>query len=114
MFDLIIRSDRVVTPTGVAPCDVAIANGKIAAVAAAGTYDATSTRRLIDARGKWERAHTLAQDVDDTDGAWVHAYLHRKEGDAGNAADWYRRANQPIASDSLDAEWHRIATALLR
>jgi dihydropyrimidinase len=52
MFDLIIRSDRVVTPTGVAPCDVAIANGKIAAVAAAGTYDEKSTRRLIDATGK--------------------------------------------------------------
>jgi len=52
MFDLIIRSDRVVTPTGVAACDVAIADGKIAAVSAAGTYDAKSARRLIDATGK--------------------------------------------------------------
>ncbi len=52
MFDLIIRSDRVVTPAGVAACDVAIADGKISAVAAAGTYDAKSTRRLIDATGK--------------------------------------------------------------
>src|SRR6188508_28338 len=51
MFDLIIRSDRVVMPTGVAACDVAIADGKIAAVAAAGTYDAKSARRLIDATG---------------------------------------------------------------
>ena len=39
-----------------------------------------------DARGDWDEAHRLAQDVDDNDGAWVHAYLHRKEGDLGNAA----------------------------
>ena len=66
-----------------------------------------------DARGDWEQAHTIAQDVESKDAAWVHAYLHRKEGDAGNAAYWYNRARQPIASDSLEAEWTRIATALL-
>jgi len=66
-----------------------------------------------DAQGDWDRAHTLAQEVDDADGAWVHAYLHRKEGDASNAAYWYDRAGQPVASDALDAEWTRIAAALL-
>ena len=66
-----------------------------------------------DARGDWEKAHALAQDVDDASGAWVHAYLHRKEGDLGNAGYWYRRANQPVATDSLDAEWTRIVSALL-
>jgi len=66
-----------------------------------------------DARGEWQEAHRIAQDVDDNDGAWVHAYLHRKEGDLDNAAYWYRRANQPVATDSLDAEWARIAAALL-
>ena len=66
-----------------------------------------------DARGDWENAHTLAQDVDDPSGAWVHAYLHRKEGELGNAGYRYRRANQPIATDSLEAEWTRIASALL-
>jgi hypothetical protein len=66
-----------------------------------------------DARGDWEKAHTLAQDVDHPPGAWVHAYLHRKEGDLGNAGYWYRRANQPIATDSLEAEWTRIVSALL-
>jgi hypothetical protein len=66
-----------------------------------------------DARGDWNLAHEVAQDVDDADGAWVHAYLHRKEGDLGNAGYWYRRARQPIAKDSLDAEWSRIVTALL-
>ncbi len=67
-----------------------------------------------DARGDWEEAHRIAQDIDDKDGALVHAYLHRKEGDLGNAAYWYRRAGQPVESDSLDAEWEHLATALLR
>ena len=66
-----------------------------------------------DAQGDWDRAHTIAQDIDDLQGSWVHAYLHRKEGDLGNAAYWYRRARQPVATDSLDAEWSRIVTALL-
>ena len=66
-----------------------------------------------DARGDWAKAHELANDVDDRTGAWVHAYLHRKEGDLGNAAYWYERAGQPVATDSLVAEWDRIARALL-
>jgi len=67
-----------------------------------------------DARGDWEAAHRVAQDVDDRDGAWVHAYLHRKEGDLGNAGYWYGQAHQPVAADALDAEWERIVSALLR
>jgi hypothetical protein len=66
-----------------------------------------------DARGNWDQAHRVAQDVETHDGAWVHAYLHRKEGDAGNAAYWYHRAQQPVASGALEAEWRAIATALL-
>ena len=66
-----------------------------------------------DARGSWDEAHRIAQDVDDEGGAWIHAYLHRKEGDPGNAAYWYARAGQPVATDSLESEWNRIATALL-
>ena len=66
-----------------------------------------------DARGDWEAAHRVAQDVEDDAGAWVHAYLHRKEGDIANAGYWYRRAGKPAASGSLDAEWRAIATALL-
>lgn len=66
-----------------------------------------------DAKGDWDAAHRLAQDIDDADGAWVHAYLHRREGDAGNAAYWYRRAGQPVAHDTLRDEWARIARALL-
>ena len=66
-----------------------------------------------DAKGDWEEAHRVAQDIDDASGAWVHAYRHRKEGDAANAAYWYRRAGQPIARDPLDVEWERIVTAML-
>jgi hypothetical protein len=66
------------------------------------------------AHGDWAKAHELANGVDDTTGAWVHAYLHRKEGDLGNAAYWYRRAGQPAATDSLQAEWSRIVAALLK
>jgi hypothetical protein len=66
-----------------------------------------------DARGDWESAHRVAQDVDDREGAWVHAYLHRKEGDLGNAGYWYDKAHQPVAADALEAEWQRIVTALL-
>jgi hypothetical protein len=66
-----------------------------------------------DARGDWDTAHNVAQGVDDETGAWVHAYLHRKQGDSSNAAYWYRRAHQPVASDTLDSEWTRIVTSLL-
>jgi hypothetical protein len=66
-----------------------------------------------DARGDWEQAHQVTQAIDDLNGAWVHAYLHRKEGDLGNAAYWYGRAQQPTATDALEAEWTRIAAALL-
>jgi hypothetical protein len=65
-----------------------------------------------DAQGDWDSAHKLAQDVDDENGAWVHAYLHRKEGDLPNARYWYGRASRPEATDSLEAEWERIASAL--
>ncbi len=67
-----------------------------------------------DARGDWDAAHTVAQDIEDEDGAWIHAYLHRKEGDAGNAAYWYRRAGRPVSKLSLDEEWDEIAGELSR
>jgi hypothetical protein len=66
-----------------------------------------------DARGDWDAAHKIAQDIDTPTGAWIHAYLHRKEGDLGNAVYWYRRASQPVATDALETEWARIAAQLL-
>ncbi len=66
-----------------------------------------------DARGDFDRAHALAQADESGRGDWVHAYLHRKEGDSGNAAYWYRRAGRPFCRDTLEAEWEAIAAALL-
>ncbi len=66
-----------------------------------------------DAKGNWERAHGSAQQDEGVAGSWVHAYLHRKEGDQGNADYWYSRAGKAICRGSLEAEWVHIATALL-
>ena len=63
---------------------------------------------------RWDEAHRIAQDIDDRSGAWVHAHLHRVEGDLGNARYWYRQAAQPEATDSLATEWLRIAVELLK
>jgi hypothetical protein len=65
------------------------------------------------AKGNWDAAHKIAQDQDTPDSAWVHAYLHRVEGDPGNAGYWYRQAGKPVARDSVETEWERIAAALL-
>ena len=67
-----------------------------------------------DGRGDWDGAHRIAQDIDGPAGAWVHAYLHRKEGDLGNAGYWYRQAGRPAASGALDDEWAAIVAALLQ
>lgn len=85
----------------------------LAAAAPPSALSAALAALWHDAKGDWNTAHETAQEVDDERGAWVHAYLHRKEGDQGNAAYWYRRAGQPIARDSLEAEWERIVVALL-
>jgi hypothetical protein len=71
------------------------------------------TALWLDAKGDWDGAHRVAQDVESEEGAWVHAYLHRKEGDASNAGYWYRRAGKPTARATLDQEWDEIVTALL-
>lgn len=66
-----------------------------------------------DANESWTASHDTLQDDQSADGAWVHAYLHRKEGDLPNAAYWYRRASKPVFTGSLDDEWSQIADALL-
>ena len=62
----------------------------------------------------WDKAHKIVMDEDDADCAWVHAYLHRVEGDLGNAGYWYKQARREKASGSLEAEWNAIAAALLK
>ncbi len=66
-----------------------------------------------DAKGDWTRAHESAQQDEGPAGAWVHAYLHRKEGDGSNAAYWYARAGKPVAKGSLEDEWLNVAQDLL-
>ncbi|MFL5245314.1 MAG: hypothetical protein ACJ8FY_24725 [Gemmataceae bacterium] len=65
------------------------------------------------AKGDWNKAHDCAQQQEDPEGSWVHAHLHRQEGDLANAGYWYRRAGKPTASQSIEAEWNAIADALL-
>jgi hypothetical protein len=68
-----------------------------------------------DAKGDWEKAHQRVQAEAGAAGAWVHAYLHRKEGDLDNARYWYGRARRmPIRDAPLEAEWDEIARALLK
>jgi hypothetical protein len=64
-------------------------------------------------KGDWEKTHEIVMAADGRDAAWVHAYLHRREGDTGNAAYWYRQAQRPAATAALDAEWDAIVAALL-
>ena len=66
-----------------------------------------------DARGDWALAHELVQDDSSAEAAWVHAYLHRKEGDVGNARYWYSIAGKPECTDSLDSERDAIARIFL-
>jgi hypothetical protein len=66
-----------------------------------------------DFRGDWDTAHSIAQGVPDSDGSWVHAYLHRKEGDQANASYWYSHAGKSKPDSSLEEEWEQISIALL-
>jgi hypothetical protein len=67
-----------------------------------------------DKKGDWDKAHQIVQNASDPDSAWVHAYLHRKEGDLGNADYWYRRSGKPEFKEDLNQEWEQIARDLLR
>ena len=61
----------------------------------------------------WEAGHVIVQEIESSSAAWVHAHLHRIEGDLSNAAYWYRRAGRPTCDASLDTEWDQIAATLL-
>jgi len=65
------------------------------------------------AKGDWDAAHKIVQDESDANSAWVHAYLHRVEGDLRNAGGWYSRAGRPASTAPLKEEWEAIARALL-
>ena len=65
-------------------------------------------------RGNWNRAHEIVQEVESSTAAWVHAYLHRREGDEWNSRYWYRQSGRPFPTGiSLDEEWERMVADLL-
>ena len=66
----------------------------------------------IERAGDWDKAHEIVQEINTPEAAWIHAYLHRVEGDLGNAAYWYRRAGKPESKTSLDEEWQTIFNTL--
>ena len=66
-----------------------------------------------DAKGAWDKAHEQIQHVPDKEAAWIHAYLHRKEGDMANADYWYSKAGRKRPSLSLEEEWEQIVSALV-
>lgn len=66
-----------------------------------------------DGKGDWEASHNIAQDIHSKEGSWIHAYLHRKEGDDGNAGYWYARAGKKFPSIGLEEEWEEICSELL-
>jgi hypothetical protein len=66
----------------------------------------------FDKRGDWDRAHQIAQKIPTADGSWVHAYLHREEGDLSNARYWYNRAGRRESTADLEVEWREIVDAL--
>jgi hypothetical protein len=82
-----------------------------------GAPPANSTAYLqslwYDGKGDWEKAHTIIQDIPDKTASWIHAYLHRKEGDEWNANYWYSKAGKKMPGVSLDKEWEEIVKALL-
>ena len=66
-----------------------------------------------DAKGDWIRSHALVDELETADGMAVHAYLHRKEGQASNAEYWYQRAGRKFHRPTLEAEWQALVEALL-
>ncbi|MDX1314773.1 MAG: hypothetical protein R3356_04670 [Eudoraea sp.] len=66
-----------------------------------------------DGKGNWEASHNIAQDLPSLHGNWIHAYLHRKEGDQWNAGYWYQRANRAFPSVGLYKEYEELVKAVI-
>ena len=67
-----------------------------------------------DGKEQWEESHNIAQDINDKNGSWVHAYLHRKEGDISNAQYWYSRAGKNLPGNSLRDEWESLVKTFIQ
>ena len=73
----------------------------------------TTLALWYDGKGNWQMAHQIAQDIPGSSGSLIHAYLHRKEGDQGNASYWYRQANRPKPDVGLQDEWDKLVDEFL-
>ncbi|MCK0191836.1 hypothetical protein [Arenibacter sp. F20364] len=76
-------------------------------------WNETIQAMWFDAKGDWESSHNIAQDMHDTNGSWIHAYLHRKEGDKFNAGYWYRMAGKNFPVISLEEEQQQLVEYFL-
>ena len=61
-----------------------------------------------DGNGNWNKAHDIAQEIHSREGSWIHAYLHRKEGDLSNAQYWYYKAKRNMPDYTLEQEWEKL------
>ena len=66
-----------------------------------------------DAKNDWEGSHDIAQEMHTNLGSWIHAYLHRKEGDEFNAGYWYRKAGRAFPNITLKKEHREIVEHIL-
>jgi hypothetical protein len=66
-----------------------------------------------DAKDDWKNSHETAQEIQNRNGAWIHAYLHRKEGDLSNAYYWYLQAGKQMPEDTFEEEWKNILNELI-
>ena len=93
--------------------DITELKGSLQADAPPSTLSVYLKALWYDAKGNWEQAHNLVQDIETGKAAWIHAYLHRKEGDMANADYWYRKAGKNRADITLMQEWEKIVNAFL-
>jgi hypothetical protein len=113
LYDLNIAQRNAKTPmskVGITPSQF---TDSLAGDAPVGGLSIPLTALWWDAKGDWAKAHTLVNDLDTTDAMAVHAYLHRKEGDAGNTDYWYARAGRSFHRPTLEAEWKALVEGLL-
>jgi hypothetical protein len=75
--------------------------------------DALLLSLWYDAKGDWEKSHSIIQNIETNEAALIHAYLHRKEGDTWNAEYWYKRAGSKPADDPLAEEWKKLVIRFL-
>jgi hypothetical protein len=75
--------------------------------------DAQLQSLWYDGKGNWRQAHAMVDHLDGQDAAWVHAYLHRKEGDTGNADYWYHKARKVRPDIPLKTEWEQLVLHFL-